>query len=576
MGIGMPTKITDPDLLNKLNGGSAPEKVSDPKILSQLNSGLAEKADPVGRGRTAFDQSMQGATYGTADEIQNMMGALIAHHVTGEDYHSLLDQATANSQKRLKGEEDQHPTLSGASQLVGGIIGPGIGESKVLGKIAPGLSAKYKAGSNIAKGILGGSSGGAAYGAGSAQDGNRIAGAEKGAVIGGLAGGAGSGIGEGIAKIAAPKFDKAVQILQKHGVKLTPGQMSYKSAQIVKRAEDALGHIPVLGSKVKDRLIDSFHSFNTAVLNHSLAPLGKTLPSNTPMGRAAIKRTGRMISNEYDKLLPKLKFEADPLFMQERDTFLKTRVAGLPKDQQKEFNRIVKNATDKHVIPGHPMTGEDFKDIESDISHYQRKYAGSQDPTHQELAEAFDDYLDMGRNTLVRQNPTHAPKLSKINQSWAIFKQAQKASIQKSASGGLFSPHDLLIGMKNKNPAYFASGGNDLQKLADAGAEVLPKSIPSIEGGHGKSPIDLLIAPAAVATPALYSKAAFNAANAPAKHLAKRQAIRSAIQNGGSTGFGATLGTLSGGGSEPITISPRKGEHPGWKLDHPDWTSDQN
>src|ERR1700754_4595549 len=55
----------------------------------------------AGIGRTAFDQGMQGATFGFADEIQDRLGAGLASLATGEKYSDLLSEARNMSKERM-------------------------------------------------------------------------------------------------------------------------------------------------------------------------------------------------------------------------------------------------------------------------------------------------------------------------------------------------------------------------------------------------------------------------------------------------------------------------------------------
>lgn len=527
-----------------------------PMKLSDVTKPEATTLPEVGRGRTAFDQSMQGATYGTADELQNMMGALIAHHVTGEDYHDLLHEATDNSNKRLEAETKQHPTLSGAAQLAGAIALPGAGEAKILGKVAPEAIAGSKVAANAVKGIVGGAAGGGAYGAGSSQDGQRISGARKGAELGAVTGGLVSGTSSQLAKLAAPKFDKAVKTLQNAGVKLTPGQMSYNSSTLLKRAEDALGHLPIIGNNVKNRLLDSFHSFNTAAFNKALAPIGKTMPKNIDQGRASVEHASDLISAEYTKLLPKINMTIDKKFAQDNAQLMQQEVSKLSPKMQKEFSRIIKNATDGRIPKNNVIPGVTYKKIESEVSQAQHDLLQSQAPQDKELGRTLGKYVNMVRDTIDRQNPHVVGELKKVDTSYAAFKRLQEASVRRVGTQGVFSPNDLLQAIKSESTdRQFATGNGLLQDLADAGSQVLPNTIPTIE--QRAHPLEIAMEgtvaalhphaaiPAALASNALYSKPVIGVARKLANTGKIGQATRTAIEKN-SGGFGATLGTLMG------------------------------
>lgn len=152
-----------------------------------------------GAGRTIFDQSMQGATFGFADEAQDRIGAGIASLATGEDYSALLDEARGKSKERLQAQFDQRPVLSIASNLGGALLTGGAGASTKTGTAAGNFLRSGNLPARIAKGAVAGAASGAAYGAGTSED--RLEGAGQGALLGGVVGGAVPAIGAAANKL---------------------------------------------------------------------------------------------------------------------------------------------------------------------------------------------------------------------------------------------------------------------------------------------------------------------------------------------------------------------------------------
>lgn len=166
---------------------------------------VATQPPMPGAARTAFDQGMQGATFGFADEASDAIGAAGAMAYdkvntllnpdqeslfAGKSYSDVLKQARENSQAQLSNEMEQRPGLSITSNLAGGLLTGGAGAStKAGGVIANSLRSGGTA-ARIVKGAAAGAVSGGAYGAGTAEDGKRLQGAEQGAIGGAIIGGA--------------------------------------------------------------------------------------------------------------------------------------------------------------------------------------------------------------------------------------------------------------------------------------------------------------------------------------------------------------------------------------------------
>lgn len=143
-----------------------------------------------GLAKTILDQSLQGATFGFADEITDRIGAGIASLVTGEKYGDMLKEARTSTADELKREMEQRPIVSTISQIGGGLVTGGAGATTKTGVAAGNMLRSGNIAARVGKGVAAGATSGAVYGAGSAEDGNRVEGAVTGAVAGGALGGA--------------------------------------------------------------------------------------------------------------------------------------------------------------------------------------------------------------------------------------------------------------------------------------------------------------------------------------------------------------------------------------------------
>lgn len=155
---------------------------------------VAEQGQKEGIGRTAFDQAMQGATFGFADEISDLIGAGFASLATGEDYGQMLDEARLLTADRQARQWEQNPGTAIAGNIVGGLATGVSGTAKLLSTKAGTAAGNFLRNSNlptkIAAGSLSGAASGGLYGFGSEQGDERWEAAGKGALLGAATGAA--------------------------------------------------------------------------------------------------------------------------------------------------------------------------------------------------------------------------------------------------------------------------------------------------------------------------------------------------------------------------------------------------
>lgn len=498
----------------------------------------------VSGSRAALDQGLSGATFGFSKDIDNVLGAAIASAYTGQPFHDVMEEAQGMTKQRMETENAQHPYISGGSQLGGALLTGGAGATTKVGSAMAKNIAQSGNLMKIAKGIGLGAASGGLSGAGSADPGHRLEGAEKGAKFGAATGGAGAATGQVLGKIIAPTFDKSVKLLRDAGVKLTPGQMSSHTVEAFKRMEGALGSVPLVGSNVRAAVRNSIESFNTAVLNKALKPIGEKMPSGIEAGRESIAKAEELIGKKYDALLPKLTFKGDQQFIDDLKVFNDTTVKKLPISQEKEFekqiNNTFENRIDHQTIE---MDGKTFKKVESELSSKIRSYLKSSNPEQVELGKALNQFRGLLTESLERMNPKQAKELADINTSYAMFSRARDASINRGHTQGVFSPNDLSKAIKGaSSKGAFARGDGLMQDLSDAANSVLPNTIPdsgtverglwaTVLGGGGTL-LNPKAALGAAAATVPYTKPGMAAVNKWANTTPTREAIRGAINTG--------------------------------------------
>lgn len=208
-GMGAPPGFPEPPTPAELDALKAAGKPwpKPEDILAQMERPPKNDKSPS-IARTIFDQSMQGATFGFADEAQDRIGAFIASQVTGENYDDLLRIARENSKVRMQAQMDQNPGTSLAANLAGGLLTGVAGAGTKAGTAVANSLRTGNLASRAGKAGLAGLASGGLFGAGSADEGGRLAGAGEGAALGFGVGAALPVAGAAIKKGATTAIDK--------------------------------------------------------------------------------------------------------------------------------------------------------------------------------------------------------------------------------------------------------------------------------------------------------------------------------------------------------------------------------
>jgi hypothetical protein len=299
----------------------------------------------------------------------------------------------------------------------------------------------------------------------------------------------GTGIGRGIANVVGPNLDAAVKKLIGEGVNLTPGQMIGGMAQ---RFEDRLTSVPLLGDIINYSKTKGIEEFNKAAYKRALDPIGGKVPEET--GRAGMASVKNQLSNAYDYLLPKLTYKPDNKFLNSV-TNLKDDITGIdPEDAAKvafNVNKIVSNRLDKNG----EIKGETFKVIEEQLGTLAKKYKNADDAEQNLMGDAYAESLSQLRQNLIRNNPNHAERLNNINTGWANYVRLRGAGSMANTQER-FTPSQLAAAVKSADQSTgkgsVATGKALMQDLSDAGAQVLPSTIPDT-GTAGRSAINALV-----------------------------------------------------------------------------------
>lgn len=457
-----PDFSSESDPVSGLDFSSASDPVSAPSTSSpgKISSFFAG----VGKG---FGQQVLGA-----QQLLGSADSYLGGKQTGDWLQKNAAQGSDNLSQQAAPYAAAHPISEGAGEFAGEVIP----QMLAAPEAAAGALARIGQGA-----VLGGVQGVVApvpterpfWSTKAAQVGEGVA-----------AGALGTAVPEGVRKIVKDYVTPEARTLMNEGISLTPGQMS--GGLVNDFEQKAAGVIPITGHLIQAARERSIKDFNTVTLNKALAPIGEALTGAEKYGHAAVAEVGDKLDAAYDRTLsdPTVKFIASNKFISDYQG-IKQEAATLAPDAKAQFAAILKNTIENpnFVVNGQLVpTARDMKDVLAKLGAYARQYSSSPMPDQRLMAGYLRDVQDVVKDTFSAQNPKIAATLKSIDKGWAQLVRIEHAAGHRLASGGIFTPADLLSGVKKADTTVrkraFARGEALLQNWAATAQKVLPKTVP--------------------------------------------------------------------------------------------------
>lgn len=296
--------------------------------------------------------------------------------------------------------------------------------------------------------------------------------------IGAAGGAVAPAIMGGVARTVSPHVNPDVSALMNAEVRPTLGQILGGSAN---RIEEAAQSVPLVGDAIKSARSRAVGDLNRAAINRALEPIGESLDKATPLGREAIAEMHEKIGANYDKLVPTLHVQSDPQFVGDLSKLI-SGAKMMPGETGQQFGKTLQDLViNKFSKTGH-MTGETFKEMESELGRLGSDYTHSSIASERQLGGAFKQLQLNLRELLTRSNPDKAAELTAANSAFANALRVEGAAAKTGTEQGVFTPAQLLQSTRQLDPSLrkgaFARGDALMQDLADAGKSVLGNKVP--------------------------------------------------------------------------------------------------
>jgi hypothetical protein len=276
-----------------------------------------------------------------------------------------------------------------------------------------------------------------------------------------------------------PQYNPEAEALLKKNVKVTIGELFGGWA---KKAEDGATSLLGVGDMIRHAQSVSLGDFNRAIYDEVLGTIGVKMADSMPVGPVALNETRRLISAEYDKLLPQMTAQLDVPFLQTLGKIKRMAPGRLTPAQTDQLDDLIKT----HVLryfdnPTGTALGQTLKEADSILNDTASTFVSRGNAGEKVYGTAVSEVHKAFRELMRRHNPTQQPELRRIDAAWSRLKVLEKTLENPAVQGrgGVFTPKELLSGVKQatRNKRAFARGNAPLQKTAIEGVQTLSPKI---------------------------------------------------------------------------------------------------
>jgi hypothetical protein len=295
---------------------------------------------------------------------------------------------------------------------------------------------------------------------------------------GALMGGVLSAISKGGGGIASPPNLPQIKVLQGIGVTPTPGQILGGS---VGRAEEGAMSLPFAGDAIRNARQRATEQLNRGIINNALEPIGESISPSTNLGREAINEAWDKVTAAYNSAVPNAGARLTPQAITELQKVYSIARGGLPKEFGDVYENNLKRIVTDRISNNGYMSGEAFKEAESDLGKYASKLLNNPNSTawDRDLGDAYRETQAILRRSLEAANPESADQIRSANAAFSRMLRVGDASMRPGADPGVFTPAQFQQSVKKyANQRQYQRGNAPMQDIADAGRTVLGQRVP--------------------------------------------------------------------------------------------------
>lgn len=375
--------------------------------------------------------------------------------------------------KAMAAVQAAHPKSATAGTIIGGVIAA-LGAEAAAAK--SGLTGWLRTGAaDMAYGSLAGA--GATDKAPDGSDAtavDRLIGAGKGAAAATAGGFAGQTVASGFRGVRDP-YVRQVNI---QGIPTTLGQQygGSRIGGIVKRTEDRIAGLPIIGDIINARRVEGITKFNERAFDRALEPIG--IKAGGRVGEEAVDFAQEKISDAFDAALKGKTVAADVGFANDLSKAF-GGAKGLPRIGD-ELADNIKTIMEPYM-KGSTISGEAMQQMSRELRDLKAGYMT--DPMKHRIGKAIDETEEAIFGMFRRQAPDVLPAYNRAKVAQRrLYTLADAVNAAKNKEG-IFMPSQLgnadrKATVKTEGKVAAARGRGQFQDLQRAAQQVLPSQIP--------------------------------------------------------------------------------------------------
>ena len=262
------------------------------------------------------------------------------------------------------------------------------------------------------------------------------------------------------------------------------------------RFEEATQSIPGSGYVVRSAYNTANQDLVRAANNEVSAELepygfGFRLNQNAPLGRQTAVDRGDQLAASYNDVIPRLRGEADPQFMQDI-AVTRQRLSGMAPARVADYDAAINGLIFNNTNPAGPMgrvlqnvrlDGQNLKNADVDLRDNARRYMQSNGPANDyNLGEALRDTRAALRDMWTRHSaPEDIAQLNATDAAYGMHKVIERAESSSAAPEGVFGPTQFYAAVKAADRTLgkraLTRGETRFSDLADTAKTVLGKTV---------------------------------------------------------------------------------------------------
>ena len=254
----------------------------------------------------------------------------------------------------------------------------------------------------------------------------------------------GSVLGKGAQMLMNPKVSSEMQKLIDMGIKeFTPGQLAGQIPFIgnaLQNTERLATSMPLSGMFIRNELENVNKSMNKAVANEALKHIGEQLPKDVKAGTEMMSFLNNKVRTSYDNIANKIDFVPKPDTLANLASVQVKATSGLTPAKKIEFAEIVKSNFYEPLLDKYKLSGQQFRDAESDLGTIAKDLMSGRDAQDRRLGRAIRQFQEGLRGELANVNPAHAKELQNIHEFYKKYLRIEDSARKLGAEGSVFTP----------------------------------------------------------------------------------------------------------------------------------------